>query len=124
MSSKEDSNPGTFVGQVNSDDKSILEHRQQMATVIILEWIAAVLTSVMMTTILRRLGLLAEGGWLPGLADPRTIAALTNKSDRTIEEIVSDNPREKFRVGNSPYYRLEDFAVPDTRRSTRVAPKK
>lgn len=124
MSSREDSNPGTFVGQAQRPDKAELEHRKQIAQVTILEWIAAVLTSSMMTTILRRLGLLAEGGWLPGQGDPRTIAALTNKSDRTIEEIVSDNPRDKFRVGNSPYFRLSDFAVPDTRRSTRVAPKK
>lgn len=113
-----------LVSQHDNDNKSNIEHRKQLALVIILEWVANVLTSPMMTTIMKRLGLLAEGGWLPGQADPKTLAALTNKSDRTIEEIVSDNPREKFRVGNSPYFRLSDFALPDTRRSSRVAPKK
>ncbi len=89
-----------------------------------LEAIVAAIQSSPAKTIARRLGLLAEGGWLPGMGDYQTLAALTNKSDRTIEEIVSDNPRPKYRIGKHPYFSFDEFAKPDQRRSTGVAPKK
>ncbi len=58
-----------------------------------------------------RIGLLIQGAWLPGVGDVKTIAALTNKSDRTIEDFVSDNPRTKYKVGRQVYYRLDEIAT-------------
>lgn len=128
MSNKKDNSLVAHSSQENSADKcqlnSELEHRRQVAQVTLLEFFAALVTSAMMTAVLRRLGLLAEGGWLPGMGDTKTVAALTNKPERTVAELVGDNPRQKFRVGKHPYYRLAEFALPDTRRSTGVAPKK
>ncbi len=100
------------------------QYRCLMALAIILEALVAVIQSPPAKTIARRLSLLAEGGWLPGKGDYQTLAALTNKSDRTIEEIVSDNPRPKYRIGKHPYFSFDEFAKPDQRRSTGVAPKK
>lgn len=74
------------------------------------ELIAMLLTCATAKLLGKRLGLLAEGGWLPGIGDNKTIAALTNKSDRTIDEIVSKQPRPKLKVGNTPFFHLSDFA--------------
>ncbi len=55
--------------------------------------------------------MLAEGGWLPGMGDARTIGALTNRP----ESIVGAKPRPKFHVGRQPFYRLDRFALANTK---------
>jgi len=56
------------------------------------------------------LGHIAEGSWLPGMGDVRTISGLTNRSPRTIEDSVIKSPRRKYHVGRTVLYRLDDFA--------------
>lgn len=98
----------------DSSEIVTLDIRKLTATVTVLEFLAALVTSPMMTTLLKRLGLLAEGGWLPGnFGDVRTIAALTNRPESSINEITSSNPREKLNVGRQVMYRMDQFAKPN-----------
>jgi hypothetical protein len=79
----------------------------------------AVASSVAVAAICRRVSLLSESAWLPGLADSKAIAALTNKSDRTIEDWSGDNPRTKHHFGRQVYYRLSDLATNPKGKATR-----
>lgn len=81
---------------------------------VLLGFAVSILSSAAAATVAKRLTLLAEGGWLPGMGDARTIAGLTNHSDRTIEDVASDSPRRKHRVGRKVFYRLSEFAQPRT----------
>ncbi len=82
------------------------------AWAIVGELVAGILLSTAAKTIGARLSILAEAGWLPGLGDARTVAALTNRPESSINSIVGKNLRPKFQVGRQPFYRLNDFAIP------------
>jgi hypothetical protein len=110
MSDTSDFTHARLVSQQENENKSNIEQRKQLALVTILEWIANVLTSPMMTTIMKRLGLLAEGGWLPGMGDIHTLAAFTNRPVGSLERIVGKGARQKQHVGRQAFYDLSDFA--------------
>ena len=82
------------------------------AWAIVGELVVAILTSVAAKAIGARIAMLAEGGWLPGMGDVRTIGALTGRSFRSLEDVACDKPRPKFKVGRQTFYRLDSFATP------------
>lgn len=77
------------------------------------EYILLVITGAIFLKLCRRMSLLLDGAWLPGLGDCKVIAALTDKSDRSIEDFVSDNPKTKYRFGKQVYYRFSDILTTD-----------
>ncbi len=77
----------------------------------ILSWVVRILESKSMQTLEGRISLLVCGGWLPGLGDVRTVAALTGKAERTIEDAVTNSPRRKHYIGRQVFYRLSDFPM-------------
>jgi len=87
------------------------------------EWILAIITCQIFVTFAQRVALLAQGAWLPGMGDAKTIAAVTNKADSTIEGYLSHNPRTKRHFGRQVYYAFADLAI-DGEPPAEVAPVK
>jgi hypothetical protein len=59
-----------------------------------------------------RTALLIRGAWLPGMGDTNTIAGLTNKAERTIDGVLTRKPRNKYQVGSTAMYRLDEMPLP------------
>jgi len=118
MSLKNDDSQRTDCSQVISSDNGGIHQTNSLAnqdTFIlvnrILSWVVRILESSSMKTLESRISLLVCGGWLPGLGDARTVAALTNRPESSISSVVGDKPRPKYHVGRQPFYKLQDFAV-------------
>lgn len=125
MSNKSDSTPArTLVSSEKSasDEIPTNQDRYYAAWATVGEVVAMILTCAAAKLIGQRIALLAEGGWLPGKADCRTLAALTNRPESSINEITSGNSRHKYHVGRQVFYRLEDFAQPAGEPSAESAP--
>lgn len=69
------------------------------------------LSGEVFTILAARVSRLIRGSWLPGMGDSLTVAGLTNKSDLTIEDIVVNQPRQKYKVGSTTMFRLTDMAI-------------
>jgi len=104
MSSRQETSAPS--GEINQQD------RFYSAWASVGELIVLILTCAAAKMIGKRLSLLAEGGWLPGQGDARTIAALTNRPESSIAEVTSNTPRHKYHAGRQVFYRLSDFAIP------------
>lgn len=98
-------------GQVISQEMSDNQNRLFKVWADIGEVVLIILTCAAARLIGKRLALLADAAWLPGMGDARMIGAMTNKSDRTIEGMVAAEPREKLHVGQQVYYRFADIAI-------------
>lgn len=92
-----------FVSGANQDTFALVNR--------ILSWVVRILESKSMQALEGRISLLVCGGWLPGLGDVRTVAALTGKAERTIEDAVTNSPRQKHYIGRQVFYRLSDFPM-------------
>ena len=129
MSDLSDSSLARTVTQVQSSENSdsAILHSREVLINRLLMWLVSIVESQSMRTLESRLSLLVCGGWLPGKADMTTIAALTNKAERTVETVVKGRPR--FKVGQTAYYPLAEIAVPsgtdaDDSEAPEVAPVK
>lgn len=125
MSSRNDTDTDPVL-QDNSNLKSQIDQHQlryYRAHADIAEWILAIITGQIFAIFAQRVALLVQGAWLPGMGDAKTIAAVTNKADSTIEGYLSHNPRTKRHFGRQVYYAFADLAI-DGEPPAEVAPVK
>lgn len=73
------------------------------------ELVLAILSSSAAKLIGKRLGSIAAGAWMPGYGDVRTLGGLANLDHRSVEQLVANNKRKKFRLGRRVYYKLDSF---------------
>lgn len=113
MSHKDDNSLGTFVGQAKSVDNPEINSQERFysAWAAVGELVVLILTCAAARLIGKRIEMFAESGWLPGMGDARTLAALTNRPESSIAEVTSAAPRHKYRVGRQVFYRLSEFAT-------------
>ncbi len=121
MSQERDSSPSRTLLQAENQNQSesaklerelhIAKLRHYNASANFWELLVVLLTSAAAKMLGRRAVMLAEGGYLPGMADARGIGALANRPESGIESVISKEPRAKFHVGRQPFYKLSDFAT-------------
>lgn len=100
--------------QANSDASQNLNQQDTTRILFnrILAWVVSLIESPTMRVVETRISNVLCSGWLPGKGDAKLIAALTNRPESSIAEIVGNTPRPKFQVGRQAFYSIEDFAIP------------
>ncbi len=111
MSDNSDSSLARTLGQAQNADKwENVNYERALLVNRLLSWLVAIVESPAMRSLGGRVSTLIGGGWLPGKADMVTIAALTNKSEEAIKQVVQG--RSRYKVGGTAYYPIAELAVP------------
>lgn len=123
MSRKADNNPVRTLGQDKSQVNPELSKNDTLSDALLNEQIRfyrmaadigelfySWLSGEVFAVLAGRITLLIRGAWLPGFGDYKTVSALTNKPESTIERIAKN--RNKLHVGVTPFLELAELPLP------------